>query len=258
LYFCAKENVTIMNRLLEICADSIGSAQAAWRGGADRLELCQGLDEGGVTPSYGYVKAAVQLPNIRKNVLIRPRGGDFIYTPAEAQVMIDDIRVMKQLGVDGVVIGALNTKGEIDLPLVEQMIAAADGMEVTFHRAFDMCVNPSEALEQLITMGCHRVLTSGCSATALAGVARLRDFVQQAQGRISIMPGCGVKSSNAAEILSLCGATEIHASARAGVESASEYRLAGVEMGAAGRDEYYRMETSADEVRGIKTAISAL
>ena len=247
-----------MNRLLEICADSIGSAEAAWRGGADRLELCQGLDEGGVTPSYGYVKAAVQLPNIRKNVLIRPRGGDFIYSPAEAQVLIDDIHVMKQLGVDGVVIGALNTKGEIDVPLVEQMIAAADGMEITFHRAFDMCVNPTGALDQLIALGCHRVLTSGCAATALAGVDRLKTFVEQAQGRISIMPGCGVKSSNATQILSQCGAMEIHASARAGVQSTSEYRLAGVEMGAAGRDEYYRMETSAEEVHKIKEAISAL
>jgi len=247
-----------MNTQLEICADSIGSAIAACKGGADRLELCQGLDEGGVTPSYGYVKAALQLPNIRKNVLIRPRGGDFIYTPAESDVMVDDIQMMRQMGVDGVVIGALDAEGNIDLALMERMIQAADGLEITFHRAFDMCANPSIALEQIVRLGCHRVLTSGCAATAFDGMERLKNFVAQAQGRISIMPGCGVKSSNAVEILRTSGAHEIHASARAGIDSASVYRLQGVEMGAAGRDEYYRMETSAEEVRKIKDVISVL
>ena len=242
--------------ILEICAGSVESAIAARNGGAQRIELCAALEVGGVTPSAGLIAEARKIEGVVLNVIIRPRGGDFLYNGYEAACMEQDIRTCKQLGVDGVVIGALTADGDIDTTLCKRLIAAADGMGVTFHRAFDMCRDPQKALEELISLGCDRVLTSGLAATAQAGIPLLKGLVEQAAGRIIIMPGCGVNSSNAAAILQATGANEIHASARKSIGSGMKFRHSGVSMGNPDCDEYARKETCEEEVRAIVKSIS--
>ena len=242
-------------KILEICAGSVESAIAARDGGAQRIELCAALEVGGVTPSAGLIAQARKVEGLVLNVIIRPRGGDFLYNEYEAVCMEQDIHTCRQLGVDGVVIGALTAEGDIDTALCKRLIAAADGMSVTFHRAFDMCRDPRKALEELISIGCDRVLTSGQAATAMAGVPLLKELVEQADGRIIIMPGCGVNSANAATILQATGATEIHASARKSVGSGMLFRHSGVSMGNPDCDEYARKETDINEVRAIIDSI---
>lgn len=237
--------------ILEICAGSVESAIAARDGGAQRIELCAALEVGGVTPSAGLIAEARKIDGLTLNVIIRPRGGDFLYNEYEAACMEQDIRTCKQLGVDGVVIGALTADGDIDTVLCKRLIAAAKGMSITFHRAFDMCRDPKKALEELIVMGCDRVLTSGQAATAEAGIPLLKELVQQAGRRIIIMPGCGVNSNNAAAILNATGTTEIHASARKSVGSGMKFRHSGVSMGNTENDEYARKETCKKEVTAI-------
>ena len=241
--------------ILEICAGSVESAVAARNGGAKRIELCAALEIGGVTPSAGLIKEARKIEGLILNVIIRPRGGDFLYNEYEIACMEEDIRLCKTLGVDGVVIGALTPDGDVDTATCKRLIAASDGMSVTFHRAFDMCRNPRKSLEELITLGCHRVLTSGQAATAQAGIPLLRELVEQANGRIIIMPGCGVSSANAAAILQATGATEIHASARKSVGSGMLFRHSGVSMGNPDSDEYARKESDVNEVRAIVNSI---
>lgn len=248
MYFCPMAQ-------LEICTGSYESALAALRGGADRVELCSGLEEGGITPSLGLVRAICKLQGIRKHVLIRPRGGDFLYTPAEQEIMIDDIFAAREAGVDGVVIGGLTAAGDIDMAFCRKLMDAADSLSVTFHRAFDVCRDASLALEQIIDLGCTRLLTSGQAATAEAGIPVLCQLVQQAAGRITIMPGSGVGSQNAAIILQQTGATEIHASARSDFHSKMEYRHDGVGMGRKDADEYIWKETAEEVVRAIKQEI---
>ncbi len=242
--------------ILEICAGSVESAIAARDGGAARIELCAALEIGGTTPSAGLIAEARKIEGIVLNVIIRPRGGDFLYNEHEADCMEQDIRTCRQLGADGVVIGALTADGDIDTALCKRLIDAAKGMSITFHRAFDMCRDPKRALEELIAIGCDRVLTSGQAATAEAGLPLLKELVQQAAGRISIMPGCGVNSGNAARILQATGAVEIHASARKNVGSGMLFRHSGVSMGTPGSDEYERKETDVDEVKHIVRSIS--
>lgn len=242
--------------ILEICAGSVESAIAARDGGAARIELCAALEIGGTTPSAGLIAEARKIEGIVLNVIIRPRGGDFLYNEYEAACMEQDIRTCRQLGADGVVIGALTAEGDIDTALCKRLIDAADGMSITFHRAFDMCRDPKRALEELIAIGCDRVLTSGQAATAEAGLPLLKELVQQAAGRISIMPGCGVNSGNAARILQATGAVEIHASARKSVGSGMLFRHSGVSMGTPGSDEYARKETDTNEVKLIVRSIS--
>lgn len=241
--------------LLEICAGSYESACAAREGGAARLELCSSLSEGGLTPSVGLIKAVLGLSGIRKHVLIRPRSGDFLYTPAEVDIMVEDIRCVRELGADGVVVGSLTAEGGIDLPALRRMKEAAGTMSVTFHRAFDVCARPAQALEQLIEAGCDRVLTSGQARSAEDGAPLLRELVRQAAGRIIVMPGCGVNPGNAAYILKETGATELHASARTTVASHMSYRNPEAKMGQPGRDEYERQETSVAQVRSLVAAL---
>lgn len=241
--------------ILEICAGSVESTIAARDGGAQRIELCAALEVGGVTPSAGMIARARKVKGLTLNVIIRPRGGDFLYNEHEIACMEQDIHTCKQLGVDGVVIGALTANGDIDTTTCKRLIAAADGMSITFHRAFDMCRDTQKALEELIAIGCHRVLTSGQAATAQAGIPLLKELVEQAAGRIIIMPGCGVSSANAAAILQATGATEIHASARRSVGSGMLFRHSGVSMGNPDSDEYARKETDINEVRAIVNSI---
>lgn len=240
---------------LEVCCGTIGSVLAAREGGADRVELCSGLDEGGLTPSLGFIRASVAQQGIRTHVLIRPRGGDFLYSDAELRLMTEDVRAARKAGAHGVVVGALTADGYVDVAAMRAMAEAAEGMSLTFHRAFDMCRDPERALEELVALGFDRILTSGQAATAEAGIPMLRNLVRQASGRIGIMAGCGVSPDNAARILRETGAGEIHASARALVRSRMAWRREGVNMGAAGADEYAFRETSAEIVRQIRAEI---
>ena len=202
--------------ILEICTEHIASALAAQEGGADRIELCQNLSVGGTTPSFGMIEAARRLLNIKVFVLIRPRGGDFVYSDDEFSLMQMDIHCCGKLGCDGVVIGMLNADGSIDVRRCAVLISIARqyNMQVTFHRAFDCCRNLPEGLESIIELGCERVLTSGGHLTAPEGTAVLRQLVSQAGERIIILPGSGITVENAATLIKNTGAKEIHGSFR--------------------------------------------
>jgi copper homeostasis protein len=241
--------------LLEVCAGDIESVIAAANGGADRVELCSALVEGGVTPSIGFIKQALKVEGIKVHVLIRPRGGDFLYSPEEADMMVDDVIACREAGVHGVVIGALTPDGNIDIALCERLVKAAGNINVTFHRAFDLCANPIEALDQIIALGCNRLLTSGQAASAIAGVDMLAKLVEHANGRITILAGGGVSAENAADIITKSGTNEVHASARSTIGSKMTYRKDGVSMGAPDSDEYARKVTDANIVKNIIAAI---
>lgn len=244
-------------RTLEVCADSLDSVAAALEGGAARVELCSGLAEGGVTPSLGLVKAAVH-SGIKVNVLIRPRGGDFVYTPAETECMITDIRAVTAAGANGVVIGALTPEGDVDMELCARLVEAAGEAEITFHRAFDVCREPIKALEDVIALGCNRLLTSGQAPTALEGTGLLAKLRIAAGQRLSVMAGSGVSVKNARMIVERSGVNELHASARVAVPSSMVYRNERVKMGAPEMDEYSRMVTSAESVRNIINEINSI
>lgn len=201
--------------ILEVCCGDIESVRAAKEGGAQRVELCRALELDGLTPSEAMMEEAIGM-GIPVQVLVRPREGDFVYDKDEVEGMSRDIRLAKRLGANGVVIGALKPDGSIDEDIIRYLVGEAEGMSVTFHRAFDVCARPEEALEQIISLGCHRLLTSGQAPTAEQGIPLLRRLVEQAAGRISIMPGAGVNVDNARRILSETGASEIHGSLRKG------------------------------------------
>ena len=240
-----------MKRIIEICANSAWSCVEAEAGGASRVELCAGIPEGGTTPSYGEIKTAQALTSkIDINVIIRPRGGDFLYTEAEIQSMLLDIELCKQLGVHGVVFGCLTREGDIDVPLMRRLIEAAKPLSVTCHRAFDVCRDPFAALEQLIELGCDRVLTSGQQATAEMGIPLLKQLVEKAGDRIIVMPGCGVRENNIARIEAETGAKEFHTSARSVVYSQMAYRKQEVPMGSSAvTSEFETVQTDREKVR---------
>jgi len=210
--------------VLEISAGSLASALAAQEGGADRVELCDNLAEGGTTPSYGAIAVARDRLRIPLYVLIRPRGGDFLYDAAERAAMVADIEACVRLGCDGVVIGALDADGEVDAAVCREQIAAAGSLGITFHRAFDAARDPGRALEAAVALGCERILTSGGAADAFAGADRIAALVAQAAGRIALMAGAGVTPQNIAELARRAGVRELHASAKAPRRSAMRYR----------------------------------
>lgn len=237
--------------ILEVCCGDLDSVLAAKAGGAQRIELCSALSEGGLTPSPGLTEAAVRSGISAVNVLIRPRKGDFLYSEEEINMMINDIRHAVAAGADGVVIGALTPDGDIDIPACRRMVEAAGEASVTFHRAFDLCREPEKALADIIALGCDRILTSGLAPSAAEGLATLRRLNELAAGRIIILAGGGVNSDNAAAILSGAGLSEIHASAKKTVGSAMRFRRGDVSMGAPGQDEYSRQVTDPEEVARI-------
>jgi copper homeostasis protein len=221
-----------MGRIIEICANSAQSCLEAEAGGAARVELCAAIPEGGTTPSYGEIRMARKLTaTIDIHIIIRPRGGDFLYTPAEVETMLYDIDMAKRLKVHGVVFGCLTKRGEIDVPLMRKLREAAGSLSVTCHRAFDVCCDPFLAMEQLIELGCDRILTSGRQPDAVRGIPLLKELVQRADGRIIIMPGAGIRENNIARIEAETGAKEFHTSARCIVYSRMEYRNENVPMG---------------------------
>jgi len=242
---------------IEICANSVESAVKAQEGGAYRVELCAGIPEGGTTPSFGEIRMARQLLQETKlHVIIRPRGGDFLYTHLEQEIMLHDIKVARQLGADGVVFGCLTAEGEVDVPAMKKLMNAVGDMNVTFHRAFDMCRNPKEALEQIISLGCTRILTSGQEANAVKGIPLLKELVKQADGRIIIMPGCGVNPSNILQIAEEIGTSEFHFSGRSTYESGMIYRNPKVSMGGTVKIEEYQKDVTNPDI--VKAALAEL
>ncbi|WP_035852722.1 copper homeostasis protein CutC [Deefgea rivuli] len=236
---------------LEICAGSVTSCLAAQEGGAQRVEFCDNLLEGGTTPSYGQLAAARDRLWITLNVIIRPRGGDFLYSDVEFEVMERDVLACKKIGVDGIVIGLLTSDGHIDIPRTKRLVELAAPMPVTFHRAFDVACNAEQALEDIIATGCNRLLSSGQAATALEGAALLKKLQEQAGDRLVVMPGAGVRGHNIAQLVSETGCREFHSSGRAPFPSGMTYRNPNVKMGAPGQDEYSIVETNADLVREL-------
>jgi Uncharacterized protein involved in copper resistance len=234
----------------EVCANSVKSCLAAQEGGAHRVELCSAIPEGGTTPSFGEIAIAREMLQIKLHVIIRPRSGDFLYSPLEIKSMLKDIEMCKKLGVDGVVFGMLNNIGEIDIPIMKEFMDASTGMSITFHRAFDMCCNPNEALEQIISLGCDRILTSGQRPTAEEGIPLLRKLNEQAKGRIALMAGSGVNETNIQRIATETGISEFHFSAREKQESYMTYRNPAVSMGGTVHiNEYENAYTAAQKVK---------
>lgn len=248
-----------MNRTdfrFEICANGVESCLAAQEGGADRVELCAGIPEGGTTPSYGEIATARELlRTTRLHVIIRPRGGDFVYSPLEIRRMALDIKICRQLGVDGVVIGCLTPEGLIDHEACRMLITEAGSMSLTFHRAFDRCAHPSQALEELIGLGFSRILTSGQQPTAVQGVDLLRELHRQAHGRIHILAGCGVNESNIYEIYQATGIHEYHFSAREKTVRTNVLANPNVYMGSPDTDESSLSYTTR---RRVEDTIAAL
>ena len=216
---------------IEICLESVESVIAAEKGGADRVEFCSDLFEGGTTPSLGAFKIARRHTTIAMMVMIRPRGGDFCYSDLEFETMREDIRLFKEAGADGVVFGILNPDGTIDTKRSKELIALSRPMQVTFHRAFDMTPNAEEALETLIAMGVDRVLTSGQEASVMEGLPLLKKLVDQGRERIIVMPGAGISERNFAYVHEMVGASEYHVFVPAPVESKMQYRPGHIYMG---------------------------
>lgn len=233
--------------IIEACVNSIDSVVAAQRGGADRIELCENLHEGGTTPGYGMIRTVREKLKIRMFVIVRPRGGDFLYSSDEFRVMKHDIEMIKKLGADGIVSGILKANGNIDVERTSELVRLSRPLEFTFHRAFDMVPEPMEALEDVIRTGAGRILTSGMCRTAYEGATRIADIIEQARERIIIMPGGKVSEENISVIRDITGASEYHVSLRKEVESAMTFRNHKVKMGADGVNEYSRMVT--DEKR---------
>ena len=245
--------------LLEGCVDSHASAIAACRGGADRLELCAKLAIGGTTPSRALFKQVRRDCGVKINVLIRPRFGDFLYSEAELEEMREEIEAFRDLGADGVVIGCLTPEGEPDRDKMRRLMDCAGGMEVTFHRAFDMTRDPFAALDAAIHLGCRTILTSGQARNALAGSELLRELLRRAAGRVDIMAGCGVRKENIRSIHENTGVRSFHTTGRRGpVDSGMVYRKPGVSMGLPSLSEYELWRTDEAEFRECAQIVHGL
>ncbi|HTV71497.1 MAG TPA: copper homeostasis protein CutC [Rhizobiaceae bacterium] len=227
--------------LIEVCVEGIDGFLAAQEAGADRVELCSSLLEGGLTPSLGTVRETLKLAKIPFHVIVRPRGGDFLYSDAEFASMVADVEALRELGVVGVVAGCLNANGTIDEPRMTALVKAAGGINVTCHRAFDMTRDPFEALEALIRCGVGRVLTSGQRDTAVEGAGLLAELVKRAAGRIIIL-GCGaLDPDNIAAVRAKTGLTEMHFASLTDTRSTMAFRNPHVGMGGTDLDREYRI-----------------
>ncbi|QUM76441.1 copper homeostasis protein CutC [Moritella sp. 24] len=219
-----------MTITIEVCVDNIESLETAQQAGADRIELCSALALGGLTANAGFVQKSLDLATIPLVTIIRPRAGDFVYSEREVDIMVSDIKFMKLLGIQGVAIGALTPDGDIDEVTLKRLMAASRDLEVTFHRAFDLCNEPKQALEILINAGCDRLLTSGQQESAAQGCELIKELITQAGDRISIMPGAGVTPENAKQIITQTHAKELHLSGKTTRKSAMNPHAA-VQMG---------------------------
>jgi copper homeostasis protein len=236
---------------IEVCAFSLESCLAAEKGGANRIELCGSMYEGGTTPSAGLIQIAKQRVSIEIHAMIRPRGGDFCYSDDEISVMQADIRMAKQLGCEGIVLGILQPNGQVNIIQTKALVAFAKPMQVTFHRAIDMTPDYSKALEDIIESGCDRILTSGQKNTATEGIEAIENLVKQANSRIEIMAGSGVNADNAQTFIH-AGVNALHLSGKASRDSEMVYRKAGIAMGGLSKvPEYEIVYSDAEKIRAV-------
>jgi copper homeostasis protein len=242
--------------LIEVCVDSVASAVAAERGGAERVELCSNLLEGGVTPSAGLIELVRARTSIGLQVMIRPRGSDFCYTPEEFETMKRDIVAAKNLGADGVVLGILNADGSVDIERTRELVELARPLSVTFHRAFDMSADLFRALECICATGVDRLLTSGGEKTALQAVEQIARLVKAARGRIAVMACGGIDHHNAASIIEQTGVREIHVGLRSPVASPMLHRNPMLSMGTAAECEYQRFQVLEENVLSLQRAVA--
>lgn len=250
---------------LEICVDSLEAAMAAEAGGAQRVELCSALSEGGLTPSVGMIRAVRERIGIGVHAMIRPRGGDFCYSDDEIAVMLSDIAMAREAGADGVVLGVLTVDGDVDVERTRALVDAARNgvgaseaarrLEVTFHRAIDMTRNIGAALEDVIGCGVNRVLTSGAAATAMQGLDCMAALVKAAGGRVDVMVCGGVRPRNLGEIVDATGAREFHAALRTAVASPVRFRRPELKISGAGDEDYLRHVVRVEDVRELRDAI---
>lgn len=224
-----------MKYIIEIATSDFLTTQSAVEGGADRIELCANLAEGGTTPSYGHIKKCRETFDVLIYPIIRPRGGDFLFNDEEFDIMLQDVRLCKQLGCDGVVIGLLNRDGSIDKKRSSQLVEAAYPLGVTFHRAFDRCRDPFEALQELVEIGCERILTSGQRPAAPGAAELIAQLNKAADDRIIIMPGSGVRKENIRQLAEQTGCVEFHSSLRGKASSQMDF----IHTAFAGSDDDY-------------------
>ena len=243
--------------ILEICVDSVESAIAADRGGAERVELCSALREGGITPSAGLISAAHAAVSIDLFILIRPRGGDFVYSDHEFSVMRKDIRVAKTRGAAGVVLGLLTVDGHVDIDRTRRLIELARPLQVTFHRAFDVSVDLDRSLEDVIACGADRLLTSGGQPNAMRGMERIAQLQKVAGDRIRIMAGAGIRESNVRSFVRQTAVREIHTSLNTRTTSAARRAAQHVKIGAH-EDEFSRYLVVEKDVRRFKSALQTI
>lgn len=239
--------------VLEIATTDYASAKAAVAGGADRIELCMALSEGGLTPSMGLLQQCRNDFSVALFPIIRPRSGDFLYSAADFEIIKQDALLCKRLGCDGVVIGFLNEDGTVNKAWTSEIVERVYPLEVTFHRAFDRCREPLEALEVLIEAGCQRVLTSGLQRTAPEGMALIKTLIEKAADRIILMPGSGVQAANIKQIAEQTGAVEFHASLRTHTTSAMQYRQPAF---ATSEESYSHPTVQSDAVRQLRQALA--
>ena len=238
----------------EVCTDDVDQAKEAEALGAHRVELCSALELGGLTPSMGLLQAMREETKLGIHVMIRPRAGDFLYTEKEFGAMQRDVALAMGLGADGIVLGMLTKDGLIDQSRMRMIMSIAGSLEVTFHRAFDVCADSEEALDDLINLGVTRLLTSGCAATAPSGKETIAQLVQQSQGQIQIMAGCGVGPANVRDLVQRTGINDVHFTCRKRVPSKMVYRNETVSMGS-DSEEYLGWGFDHDKFNGIYEAL---
>src|SRR6266849_574205 len=242
--------------VVEVCIDSVASAVAAERGGAQRIELCSGLVDGGITPSVGLMEAVRARVSIALHVMIRPRGGDFYYDKDEFNIVRRDIETVKRLGADGVVVGLLAADGDIDIARTRHLVELAHPFQVTFHRAFDMSRDLFRALEDICATGADRILTSGGQQTCIEGAEMIARLVRAAGNRIGIMAGSGIKPGNARMLVERTCVKEVHVGLRSSVSSPMRYRNPKISLGSTEGREYQKFVVLEDSVRQLCTAVS--
>jgi copper homeostasis protein len=241
--------------IIEVCAFSLESCLAAEKGGAKRVELCASMYEGGTTPSAGLIKLVKQKTSLEIHAMIRPRGGDFCYSEEEILVMQEDIRMAKEFGCDGVVLGILQKDGKVNIAQTKAMVELAKPMQTTFHRAIDMTPDYAEALENIIETGCIRILTSGQKNTAMEGIEAIKDLVKQAAGRIEIMAGSGVNADNALSLIHT-GVDAVHLTGKTTRDSEMLYRKEGIAM--SGLSEVPEYEVVYSDVNKIQAVVNMM
>jgi copper homeostasis protein len=242
----------------EVCVDSVESAVAAQAGGADRVELCDNLFEGGTTPSAGTIALARENLHLGLQVIIRPRGGDFCYSDIEYEIMKRDVEIAKSLGADGIVIGVLEPDGSVDTVRTQFLIELARPLNVTFHRAFDMTLEPFKALEELVELGVDRILTSGQAYSVLEGLDMIAELVRSAQDRVIILPGGGAER-NVKKVVEYCGVNELHVIGPKLIESKMEHRSQQIFMGGELRyPEFSWLVTDPEKIKSLRSSLKQL